>query len=82
MQQRNKVIGVFSHVDAGKTTLIEALLYQAQVISAVGNVNKGTTFMDNEPIERQRGLLFRVSLSILNITVKGTRLLIHRGTWI
>ena len=38
MQQRNKVIGVFSHVDAGKTTLIEALLYQAQVITAVGNV--------------------------------------------
>lgn len=58
MQQRNKVIGVFSHVDAGKTTLIEALLYQAQVISAVGNVNKGTTFMDNEPIERQRGITF------------------------
>lgn len=58
MQQRNKVIGVFSHVDAGKTTLIEALLYQAQVITAVGNVNKGTTFMDNEPIERQRGITF------------------------
>ncbi len=56
--QKNKVIGVFSHVDGGKTTLMEAILYKKDVIKEIGNVNKGTTFLDNEPIERRRGITF------------------------
>ena len=55
---RKKVVGIFSHVDAGKTTLTEALLYQSGRISSLGNVNKGTTFFDNHPLERQRGITF------------------------
>lgn len=58
MTKRNKVIGVFSHVDGGKTTLMEAILYKNDVIKEIGNVNKGTTFLDNEPIERRRGITF------------------------
>ena len=55
---RKKIIGIFSHVDAGKTTLTEALLYKSGQISSLGNVNKGTTFFDNHPLERQRGITF------------------------
>lgn len=58
MTQQNKTIGVFSHVDGGKTTLMEAILYQNDVIKKVGNVNKGTTVLDNEPIERRRKITF------------------------
>lgn len=55
---RKKVIGIFSHVDAGKTTLTEALLYKSGQISQLGNVNKGTTFFDYDPLERKRGITF------------------------
>lgn len=58
MPQRNKTIGIFSHVDGGKTTLMEAILYQNGVIQTIGNVNKGTTVLDNEPIERRRKITF------------------------
>lgn len=55
---RKKVIGIFSHVDAGKTTLTEALLYKSGQITQLGNVNKGTTFFDQHPLERKRGITF------------------------
>lgn len=55
---RKKVVGIFSHVDAGKTTLTEALLYKSGQINELGNVNKGTTFFDHNPIERKRGITF------------------------
>ena len=63
---RKKVIGIFSHVDAGKTTLTEALLYKSGQISSLGNVNKGTTFFDNHPLERQRGITFLSKPMMLN----------------
>ncbi|MEJ6347824.1 translation factor GTPase family protein [Holzapfeliella sp. He02] len=58
MTFQNKTIGVFSHVDGGKTTLMEAILYKNHIIEQVGNVNKGTTVLDNEPIERRRKITF------------------------
>ncbi len=50
------VIGVAAHVDAGKTTLSEALLYRAGEIRKLGRVDNGDTFLDNDPIERRRGI--------------------------
>jgi len=50
------VFGVLAHVDSGKTTLSEALLYAAGAIRALGRVDHGDAFLDNFDIERKRGI--------------------------
>ncbi len=53
----NKIsIGVLAHVDAGKTTLSEALLYQTGAIRVRGRVDHGDAFLDTDAMERQRGI--------------------------
>src|SRR5699024_5764737 len=47
-------IGILAHVDAGKTTLTESLLYASGAISEPGSVEKGTTRTDTMFLERQR----------------------------
>ena len=47
-------IGILAHVDAGKTTLTESLLYTSGAIAEQGNVDKGTTRTDTMILERQR----------------------------
>ena len=49
-------IGLMAHVDAGKTTLSEALLYQAGVTRSLGRVDHRDAFLDTHSIERQRGI--------------------------
>ena len=49
-------IGILAHVDAGKTTLTESLLYASGTISEPGSVEKGTTRTDTMFLERQRGI--------------------------
>jgi small GTP-binding protein len=49
-------LGILAHVDAGKTTLTERLLYAAGVIDEVGSVDDGTTQTDSLALERQRGI--------------------------
>ncbi|MBA2776543.1 MAG: TetM/TetW/TetO/TetS family tetracycline resistance ribosomal protection protein [Chloroflexia bacterium] len=49
-------IGILAHVDAGKTTLTEAILYETGVIGAIGSVDQGTTQTDTLELERQRGI--------------------------
>ncbi len=49
-------IGLLAHVDAGKTTLSEQLLYQARALRAPGRVDEASAFLDSDPIERQRGI--------------------------
>lgn len=50
------VIGIVAHVDAGKTTLSEALLYKSGNIRELGRVDKQNSFLDNNQIERERGI--------------------------
>lgn len=50
------VSGVLAHVDAGKTTLSENLLYLGGSIRKMGRVDKGDSFFDTDSIERQRGI--------------------------
>lgn len=50
------VISMAAHVDAGKTTLSEALLFHAGEIRRRGRVDNGDTFLDNNPQERSRGI--------------------------
>ncbi|MGN0746409.1 MAG: GTP-binding protein [Aristaeellaceae bacterium] len=51
-----KTIGILAHVDAGKTTLSEQVLYRARAIRTLGRVDHQDTFLDTDPLERQRGI--------------------------
>ena len=52
-------LGVLAHVDAGKTTLTERLLYAAGVTDEIGSVDAGTTQTDSLALERQRGITIK-----------------------
>src|SRR2546421_10278764 len=65
-------LGILAHVDAGKTTLTERLLYAAGVIDEVGSVDDGTTQTDTLALEQQRGITIRsavVSFAIDDVAV-------------
>ena len=53
---KNLVVGILAHVDAGKTTLSEALLYTSGAIDKLGRVDKRDTYLDTHSIERERGI--------------------------
>ncbi len=53
---RNRTIGILAHVDAGKTTLSEQILYKTGAVRALGRVDKGDTALDTDQIERERGI--------------------------
>ena len=72
MARKTLNLGILAHVDAGKTTLTERLLYAAGVIDEIGSVDKGTTQTDSLALERQRGITIRsavVSFAIDGVTV-------------
>src|SRR6266498_2630043 len=72
MSRKTLNFGIVAHVDAGKTTLTERLLYAAGVIDAVGSVDKGTTQTDSLALEQQRGITIKsavVSFAIDDVTV-------------
>lgn len=52
----NTVLGILAHVDAGKTTLSEALLYTAGQLRALGRVDHRDSFLDTNALERERGI--------------------------
>lgn len=51
-----KTIGIFAHVDSGKTTFCEQLLYYTKSIRTLGRVDHKDSFLDNNEIERERGI--------------------------
>lgn len=72
MPRKTLNLGILAHVDAGKTTLTERLLYAAGVIDTIGDVDAGTTQTDTLALERQRGITIRsavVSFEIAGVTV-------------
>ncbi|TCN36574.1 ribosomal protection tetracycline resistance protein [Kribbella orskensis] len=65
-------LGILAHVDAGKTSLTERLLFAAGVIDEVGSVDDGNTQTDSLALERQRGITIKsavVSFAVDDITV-------------
>ena len=53
---KNLVIGILAHVDAGKTTLSEGLLFASGAIEKQGRVDKKSSFLDTYSLERERGI--------------------------
>ena len=72
MVRKTLNLGILAHVDAGKTTLTERLLYAAGVIDEIGSVDAGTTQTDSLALEQQRGITIKsavVSFAIDDVTV-------------
>ena len=72
MLERTLNLGILAHVDAGKTTLTERLLYAAGVIDELGRVDDGTTQTDTLPLEQRRGITIKsavVSFAIDDVAV-------------
>ena len=53
---RRATIGILAHVDAGKTTLTESILYHTGAIKRMGRVDRGDAFLDTHTLERERGI--------------------------
>lgn len=53
---KNIAVGILAHVDAGKTTLSEGLLYSCGATARLGRVDKRDAFLDNHSLERERGI--------------------------
>src|SRR6186713_771051 len=65
-------LGILAHVDAGKTSLTERLLFEAGVIDTIGRVDAGNTQTDTLALERQRGITIKsavVSFELGDVTV-------------
>ncbi|HEX3816241.1 MAG TPA: GTP-binding protein, partial [Mycobacteriales bacterium] len=65
-------LGILAHVDAGKTSLTERLLYTAGVIDTIGRVDDGNTQTDTLALERARGITIKsavVSFRLAHTTV-------------
>ncbi|MCL4860755.1 MAG: TetM/TetW/TetO/TetS family tetracycline resistance ribosomal protection protein [Caldilineaceae bacterium] len=65
-------LGILAHVDAGKTSLTERLLYTTGIIRKLGSVDEGSTQTDSLALERQRGITIKaavVSFAINEVTV-------------
>jgi len=56
-------LGILGHVDAGKTTLTESLLYTSGAIAELGSVDEGTTRTDTMNLERQRGITIQTAVT-------------------
>ncbi len=61
------VMGIVAHVDSGKTTLSEALLYQTGALKEIGRVDHKNTLLDSDTIERERGITIFAKQALIQI---------------
>ncbi len=62
-------IGILAHVDAGKTTLTESILYRSGVIRTLGRVDNGDAYLDTESLEKKRGVTIYSKQAIITLPV-------------
>ncbi|WP_329372015.1 TetM/TetW/TetO/TetS family tetracycline resistance ribosomal protection protein [Streptomyces sp. NBC_00669] len=62
-------LGILAHIDAGKTSLTERLLYAAGVIDEIGSVDQGSTTTDSLALEKQRGIT--IKSAVVSFTLPG-----------
>lgn len=72
---KNNTIGITAHVDSGKTTLAEAMLYKSGSIRKLGRVDNGSSALDTDSIERDRGITIFAHQAELDIDDKHISLL-------
>ena len=63
------VVGILAHVDAGKTTLSEALLYSTGAIDKLGRVDKRDAFLDTYSLERERGITILSKITCFTLSI-------------
>lgn len=68
-------VGILAHVDAGKTTLSECLLYNTGKLNSIGRVDKGNAFLDTDPLEKERGITIFSKQAVLEFGNKTITLL-------
>ena len=61
------VVGILAHVDAGKTTLSEGLLFSSGAINRLGRVDKRDAYLDTFSLERERGITIFSKQAVLNL---------------
>ncbi|MEG2096795.1 MAG: TetM/TetW/TetO/TetS family tetracycline resistance ribosomal protection protein [Pseudoflavonifractor sp.] len=66
-RQKRPVVGILAHVDAGKTTLSEALLYRSGDLAKQGRVDHGDAFLDTDRQERARGITIFAKQAVLRL---------------
>lgn len=67
---RTRNLGILAHVDAGKTSLTERLLYEAGVLDRIGSVDQGSTLTDSLDLERRRGITIKAA--VVSFELDGT----------
>lgn len=75
MNTNHYVVGILAHVDAGKTTLAESLLYHTGTIKTLGRVDHGDAFLDTYELEKARGITIFSKQAILSLPNKKITLL-------
>ena len=80
--KKNICMGLLAHVDAGKTTLSEALLYLSGKIRKLGRVDHKDAYLDTSPLERERGIRFFPSRQCWNSRKQELPFWIRLGMWI
>ena len=80
--QKQIVLGILAHVDSGKTTLSEAMLYRAGAIRKLGRVDHGDAFLDTDSLEKARGITIFSKQALLTAAILPLLCWIPPAMWI